>query len=196
MDHPRLTRPAARACIVLAILMPACEQAETPVAPVMPSHQHELTPADAAFHQRFWRSREVVSWLTRLHARNARFHRFESATRAGYDTQITPCMEDPALGGMGFHYGNGSLIDGEVDEFAPEVLLYEPQRNGKLRLVGVEFIVPFSAWTEQEPPELHGLTFKANETFQVWALHAWVFRYNPTGVFSDWNPRVNCEHEF
>jgi hypothetical protein len=95
---------------------------------------------------------------------------------------------------MGFHYGDTDLIDGTVEEFAPELLLFEPQKNGKLRFVGVEYIVPFTAWTEPEPPVLHGLTFHANNTFQVWALHAWVGQNNPAGIFQDWNPRINCDN--
>jgi hypothetical protein len=103
-------------------------------------------------------------------------------------------MEQAGAGGMGFHYGDTNLIDSTVEEFAPELLLFEPQKNGKLRLVAVEYIVPFTAWTEPEPPTLHGLSFHANDTFQVWALHAWVEQNNPAGIFQDWNPRISCKH--
>jgi hypothetical protein len=75
---------------------------------------------------------------------------------------------------------------------APEVLLYEPVQPSGMRLVGVEFIVPFSAWAGSEPPELFGRQMSRNEGFQVWALHAWLFKHNPQGVFADWNPTVNC----
>jgi hypothetical protein len=95
---------------------------------------------------------------------------------------------------MGFHCGDPGLIDGVVEELKPELLLYEPQKNGRLRLVAVEYVVPFTAWTQADPPSLHGLTFAANQTFQVWALHAWVWRHNPAGTFADWNPTVNCAH--
>ena len=30
----------------------------------------------------------------------------------------------------------------------------------------------------------------ANQTFQLWTLHAWVYEYNPDGVFAAFNPRV------
>ena len=65
--------------------------------------------------------------------------------------------------------------------------------RASLRLVAVEYIVPFTAWTDPDPPVLHGLVFHANQTFQVWALHAWVFHHNPSGMFADWNPDVSCE---
>ena len=132
--------------------------------------------------------------LAELRRAVARFHDFESAHAAGYTMQITPCMEDATRGGMGYHYAKGELIDGVVGEGRPEVLLYEPQGNGRLRFVGVEFIIPFTAWTSAEPPVLYGQTLARNLTFQVWALHVWVGRENPTGIFSDWNPKVTCDN--
>ena len=74
----------------------------------------------------------------------------------------------------------------------PEVLLYERQPDKSMQLVGVEYIVPFTAWTDANPPTLLGQTFVRNLTFNVWALHAWVWRANPRGIFSDWNPNVHC----
>jgi hypothetical protein len=61
--------------------------------------------------------------------------------------------------------------------------------------VGVEFIIPFTAWTGAEPPVLYGQTFARNETFQVWALHVWAWRDNRSGVFADWNPAVSCARD-
>jgi hypothetical protein len=139
-------------------------------------------------------SPEVQKWLAGLRATIAGFHRVEAAAEAGYTTDITGCLEEPGVGGMGYHYADTNLIDDVVEEFKPELLLYEPQKNGKLRLVAVEYIVPFTAWTTPTPPVLHGLTFHANQTFQVWALHAWVFHHNPAGMFADWNPTINCAH--
>src|SRR5574338_75362 len=34
-----------------------------------------------------------------------------------------------------------------------EALIYEPQANGKLRIVGVEYIVPKDAWDAANPPQ-------------------------------------------
>jgi hypothetical protein len=137
-------------------------------------------------------SADVQQLIARLRDRTAAFHRFPAAVDAGWSAQITPCFSDPRLGGMGYHYGNPSLIDGTVDALQPELLLYEPQKNGRLRLVAVEYIVPFGAWTSAEPPELYGQQFHRNEGFGIWALHVWHFRENPRGVFADWNPRVAC----
>jgi hypothetical protein len=70
--------------------------------------------------------------------------------------------------------------------------MYEPQKNGRMRLVGVEYVVPFAAWIDPQPPVLHGQEFHPNETFGLWTLHVWMFKHNPDGMFADWNPTVTC----
>jgi hypothetical protein len=134
--------------------------------------------------------------LAALRRVTAPFHDFARAQAAGWSAQITPCMTDPAgVGGMGFHYGNTALIDGVVRVEEPELLLYEPERNGRLRLVAVEYIIPYTARSRSAtPPVLFGREFKQNDTFQLWGLHAWVWKENPSGMFANWNPRVTCEH--
>lgn len=123
----------------------------------------------------------------------APFHNVRKAENAGYG-QITECVEHPTLGAQGIHYGNGSLIaNSEVDADQPEVLMYEPRKNGKLRLVGVEYIVPFDfVAADADPPELFGQHFHPNEELGLWALHVWIWRHNPSGQFADWNPKVTC----
>jgi hypothetical protein len=59
----------------------------------------------------------------------------------------------------------------------------------------VEYIVPAAAWDQagnRTPPMLFGQTFHLNEQLGVYALHAWIWKHNPAGVFADWNPRVSC----
>jgi hypothetical protein len=137
---------------------------------------------------------EVNRWLAQLRSTLAPYHRFDAAADAGYAAQITGCMVEPGVGGMGFHYGDPMLIDGVVEPLKPELLLYEPQKNGRMRLVAVEYIVPFDLWTAADPPAIHGVSFHRNEGFGLWVLHAWVWRNNPAGLFMDWNPVVNCDH--
>ncbi|MHB1225186.1 MAG: hypothetical protein ACYC2G_14255 [Gemmatimonadaceae bacterium] len=137
----------------------------------------------------------VAKVLATLRRVTATFHRFDAAVAAGWSAQITGCMDDPAAGGMGFHYGNVALIDGTVRVDEPELLLYERERNGRLRLLAVEYIIPYTELSrESEPPVLFGREFTRNDTFQLWGLHAWVWRENPSGMFASWNPRVGCEN--
>jgi hypothetical protein len=133
--------------------------------------------------------------LATLRRVTATFHRFDAAAAAGWSAQITGCMSDPSLGGMGYHYGNVGLIDGSVRVDEPELLLYEPEKNGQLRLVAVEYIIPYTFHARSaEPPVLFGQQFKQNDTFQLWGLHAWVWEENPSGMFASWNPRVTCQY--
>lgn len=123
------------------------------------------------------------------------FRTFSAATDAGWSAKITSCMADQALGGMGFHYGNTSLIDGTVQVDQPELLLYEPQADGSNELVAVEYIIPYTAHARSDaPPVLFGQKFKQNDTFQLWGLHVWAWKTNPSGLYADWNPQVNCDN--
>jgi hypothetical protein len=134
--------------------------------------------------------------LATLRRVTAPFHSFEKAVAAGWSAEITPCMTDPGgAGGMGYHYGNTSLIDGSVRVDEPELLLYEPQRSGHLRLVAVEYIIPYTFHSRSAaPPVLFGQKFQQNDTFQLWGLHVWIWKANPSGLFASWNPRVSCTH--
>ena len=129
--------------------------------------------------------------LAALRAATASFHRIEVAKAAGYDVQFPAgCFSSPA-GGMGFHYLNGSKV-GTLSVTEPQLAMYEPRKDGSLRLVGFEYIVP--GVPTETAPVLFGQTFEYNSTFSVWALHVWAWKNNPSGLFSDWNPTVSCQY--
>ena len=149
-----------------------------------------LRPQAASFQRT---AASVAQDLATLRRVTAPFPQFETAMGAGWSAQITPCMSDPSAGGMGFHYGNVGLIDGSVQVDQPELLLYAPEKNGRMRLVAVEYIIPYTFHARSAaPPVLFGQEFKQNDTFQLWGLHAWVWEENPSGMFASWNPRVTC----
>lgn len=138
---------------------------------------------------------DVGDQVARLRAATARFHDIDAARDAQYTVALTGCYVDEieGRGGMGYHWGKGSIIDATVNELEPEALLYEPQKNGRPKLVGVEYIVPFTAVSSESPaPRAFGVEFKRNFVFNVWALHVWVWKHNPSGLFADWNPDVTC----
>jgi hypothetical protein len=137
---------------------------------------------------------DVAKDLATLRRVTASFHTFSTASGSGWSAQITPCMTDPnGAGGMGFHYGNGGLIDGVARVDEPELLLYEPEKNGGLRLVAVEYIIPYTFHARAAAaPRLFDQDFQRNDTFQLWGLHAWVWKENPSGMFASWNPNVTC----
>ena len=115
------------------------------------------------------------------------------AKSAGYSTMLTDCMSNGDVGAMGVHFGNTALIDGTIDPNRPEILIYEPGVGGDMSLVGVEFVVPYTVTPKTgTAPELFGQKFQPNDTFQLWGLHVWTHRSNPSGLFAPWNPRVHC----
>jgi hypothetical protein len=138
--------------------------------------------------------------IATLHAATARFHRYDAvAKQAGYTFLfMNMCMVDESpdrAGGMGYHYVNTELLDGKVEVDKPEALLYEPEANGKLRLVAVEYVIPKDAWHADTLPRLFGQQLKLN-AFDLYALHVWAWENNPSGIYASWNPRVNCDNAF
>ena len=148
-------------------------------------HRHESSPAPLV---------DVVSRAIQPFASPS------AALAAGY-APFLGCVSGPAEGAMGIHYVNGTLVgDGELDVRRPEALMYEP-RNGRLLLVGVEYIVLAEQWdaAHDAPPTLLGQVFHYNGSPNrygipaFYELHVWAARHNPNGAFADWNPRVSCE---
>jgi len=137
---------------------------------------------------------EMNRKLADLRRATATFHNFDKAVDAGYSVQATPCLYHSELGGMGYHYVKPDLMDGSINLLEPEMLVYEPKPNGHLRLVAVEYIVPFDTWEEADPPTLLGQDYLPNEEGGFYALHVWLWKHNPSGMFFDWNPKVSCEH--
>jgi hypothetical protein len=109
------------------------------------------------------------------------------------------CIDGPpGEGNMGVHYVNGTLVgDGKIDARHPEAVLYEHAKNG-LRLTAVEYIVLASDWKAAQPPALFGHDFMlvtAPNRYGLpdfYALHAWLWKTNPSGQFDPWNPDVKC----
>ena len=117
----------------------------------------------------------------------AKFRDVEKAEAAGY--------HDIGLfvPNMGWHYMKDSLVDGKFEPTKPELLVYaDDPCGGKRRLVAVEYAVPL-ADSKRAPIGFFGQAdeWDANQEFQLWTLHAWLFEFNENGVFNPFNPRVN-----
>lgn len=146
--------------------------------------------------------------LKEARAGTSGYHDVTSAETDEYgplaDADGVTCIDDladPYRGAMGVHYVKGALVqDAVVDAATPEALVYEPQKNGRLRLVGVEYVVFQAAWDagNPEPPTLFGQTFELVRSGNryglppFYELHAWIWKNNPSGMFVDWNPQVSC----
>ena len=150
-----------------------------------------ITEAPATFEIRGASSAENQG-LAAARRATARFHRFEAAEDAGYTFLFMDmCMDNPGTGGMGYHYVDVNLLDATLDVTKPEAVMYEPGPNGQLRLVGLEYVIPAAAWTSASPPVLLGQELELNQ-FDLWALHVWIWKHNPDGMYASWNPNVSC----
>jgi hypothetical protein len=93
---------------------------------------------------------------------------------------------------MGWHYLKPALLDAQFEATAPELLVYaDDPCGGKRRLVAVEYAVPLDL-SRRAPQGFAGSAdaWSVNSDFGLWTLHAWVYEYNPDGVFAGYNPRV------
>lgn len=123
------------------------------------------------------------------------------------------------LGGMGIHYLNPARLkitateprvngmSTHTDFTKPAILLYEPQSDGSLKLVGLENLVFQAAWKSagnKKPPEFSGHVWntmaddastngdEAHQFMPHYDLHMWTERKNPGGNLSPFNPNVSC----
>lgn len=129
-----------------------------------------------------------------------RFQDVEVAKAEGYVLQFG-CVSGSDAGAMGMHFVNGKLVgDGELDPTKPEIVIYEPQPNGQLKLIGADFLVLADAWNAKHaaPPEMMGQLFhlfEAPNRFGLpafYTLHVWAWKESPTGSFVNWHQNVSC----
>jgi hypothetical protein len=161
-----------------------------------------IQPMGAVFSQQSGEQydTETLRLVAQVRGATAAYRDINNAIDAGY-APILDCVSRGAEGTMGQHYANAELVgDGMADPLRPEVLVYEPQEDGSMILVAVEYVVPLALWTEADPPALFGQAFHENtqiteaypEVKPAWVLHLWIGTHNPNGMFADWNPAVFC----
>ena len=190
MPNPHRLHSAVPLFLALLVLS-ACDNAEP--AGLAPDDPLLAASAAAAAMQSAALSADIQQQVAALRRLTAPFHDIETAEAAGWDFALTPCLSS-SEGGMGVHMANLDLLDGTAELLGPETLLYEPQKNGRMRLVAIEYLVPFSILpSDADPPELLGQHFHQNLEAGVWALHVWLWRHNPAGLFADFNQNVTCD---
>jgi hypothetical protein len=130
-----------------------------------------------------------------------RFKNVAAAEAEGYGLQFG-CVSGPDYGAMGLHYVNFPLVqDGELDPSRPEIVIYEPLPNGRVRLIGADFLVLAEDWNKKHssPPELMGQLMHLIESPNryglpaFYTLHVWAWKESSTGPFVNWHPNVSCD---
>ena len=128
-----------------------------------------------------------------------------------------------SVGAMGVHYARMDLLGiaggppnprvtgtGTHTDFRkPAILIYEPQADGSMELVAVENLVFKHSWHaagHTAPPSYQGVAFDHMADDPSTALdeahlfephydrHVWLYRANPAGMFTPFNPAVSCAH--
>jgi hypothetical protein len=133
-----------------------------------------------------------------------RFKDVAEAEREGYALQFG-CVSGPDQGAMGLHFINMELVgQGVIDPAKPQIILYEPTPDGRLKLTGADFLVDAQQWDSDKthkpgPPELMGQLFHYFESPNrfglkpFYTLHVWAWKDNPNGAFVNWHPAVSCK---
>lgn len=143
---------------------------------------------------------------------------YQDVNNATKFTPVLGCVSGSDHGAMGIHYVNLNMLNGEtllgntqnLDPTRPQALIYEPQPNGELKLVGVEFLIFASALPTNAAPQVDGhlMLYIDGPTASrpqapanryglpaLYELHVWAWRDNPQGPFVDWNDHVTCAHQ-
>lgn len=126
--------------------------------------------------------------LAQARQATAAYHDLGAATADGY-AKLLPCFDLPGVGGMGQHYVKTALLTGTVEAAKPQALVYEVDGD-RLQLGAVEYIIPIAMWHSATPPSLYGKSFTRLDSLGLWALHAWIWKPNPDGMFANYNPSV------
>jgi len=163
-----------------------------------------VTPAEA---------KVLAGQLAEAKRATARYRSLAKAKADGY-IQVTQFIP-----GLGLHMANLGISNKVFDPAKPQVLLYQPNASGKLKLVGVAYSIAHTGQSDEQPAGFAGGSdvwhFHRNLCFlpggsvtitptladcksrhgyfqakTAWLLHAWIWKTNPDGVFTESNPRV------
>jgi hypothetical protein len=149
--------------------------------------------------------------LAAARAATGKYRSLERARADGY-FQVTQFIP-----GLGLHMANLKIRQDVFDPTRPQLLLYMPRASGGYELAGVGYT--FVHNSDVPPPGFAGgqdvwhfhsnLCFLSNGSVTItptrracrarsglfqkqtaWLLHAWIWRANPSGVFTEANPTV------
>jgi len=128
---------------------------------------------------------QTVSELQQAKIATAKYNDFDQAINDGY-VDINVIVPE-----MGYHYLKMDNLNATFEYDKPEILVYNKEENGGMKLVALEYAVPISL----SPNAPLGFTGD-NDHWSVyqgmlWTLHAWVWEYNPDGVFNATNPLIH-----
>jgi hypothetical protein len=186
----KIGRMAPLGCLMIAVLSGS---APTTRAQTHDQHsnlqQHKSGPQDGAL-------------VKAVRDATEQYRSVSKAQQDGYGL-LFGCVSGGDYGAMGLHFVNPARVfdKGELDVARPEIVLYEPLPNGRMRITGADYLVLAADWDAKHsgPPELMGQLFHLFESPNrfglpaFYTLHVWAWKDNPNGTFTNWNPAVSCD---
>jgi len=162
------------------------------------SHSQAQQNAELTADQRS----QARTLLKKVRDATERFQNVQVAEADGYQL-LFGCVSGDSVGAMGLHYVNMDLVSkGEVKLNHPQIVIYEPTSDGRVRLTGADYLILAEGWDKNhpgDPPQLMGQLFHlfdAPNRFGLpafYTLHVWAWKDNPNGAFVNWHPNVSCE---
>jgi hypothetical protein len=195
----RMTKRIASLYLAVALILSGtCSY----LAEAQATHSHQAMPKPQNL------TLEQGALLQVVRDSTERFKDVSVAEAEGYHLAFG-CVTGPDAGAMGLHYVNADFVaktpmtpTGEIDATRPQIVIYEPLPNGKLQLIGADYLVIASMWDQAHPnqgaPQLMGQLFHYFEfpnRFGLpafYTLHVWAWKDNPNGAFVNWHPNVSC----
>jgi hypothetical protein len=204
---PRANAPVAPAAVVHHHHNGGAVAGEGEGGAVFGEHSHGK-PGPVTAAQRVVLNRQLAA----AKSATAKYRDIAVARADGY-FQVTQFIP-----GLGLHMVNLGIPNTTFDPARPQILLYQPQSNGDMRLVGVAY--QFQHTNETPPAGFAGgsdvwhyhndLCFQKGGSVTIakddasckavggiafqqqtsWLLHAWIWSPHPSGVFTEYNPVI------
>ena len=186
----RFQYPAIAVALMSVVQLPALAQ---------DAHSHQASQNTELTADQASRAKSL---LKKVRDATERFQNVEVAEADGYQL-LFGCVSGDSAGAMGLHYVNMDLVNkGEVKLNHPQIVIYEPTSDGRVRLTGADYLILAAGWDKNhpgDPPQLMGQLFHlfdAPNRFGLpafYTLHVWAWKDNPNGAFVNWHPNVSCE---
>lgn len=200
------------ALTVIAALVALAIAAVAAAAPTGSTKKHQPTvkslEKQVAALKAQYTPQGIAQQLAKTKAALDQYQSVDAAKAAGYQPaspcEMTPSVtEQSSFGGvMGVHFVNPALMaPGPIDPTKPPILVYEPESDGSFTLVAAEYFKPDAdqnVATDNDRPSLFGRAFDGPMQGHApgmpihYDLHVWLWKHNPTGLFSPFNPAAHC----
>ena len=173
--------------LFLGFLMPGCKKENLSLTEeeIQSKSNHSAQKESNGFGNYTGLAPETVWELQQAKIATAKYNNFDNAINDGY-VDINVIVPE-----MGYHYLKMDNLNATFQFDKPEILVYNKEENGRMKLVALEYAVPIA----MSPNAPSGFTGDNDQwaVYQgvLWTLHAWVWEYNPAGVFNPTNPLIH-----